>query len=59
MQTANQRKANEKFAKLQEKKMGKPEAAAVVKPKKRTTKSKISGGWLSEFATSGKRGPES
>ncbi|KAF8247455.1 hypothetical protein K440DRAFT_628657 [Wilcoxina mikolae CBS 423.85] len=44
VQTLYQRKANEKFAKQQEKKMGKPETA--IKEKKRSTKSKLSGMWL-------------
>jgi hypothetical protein len=48
VQTLYQRKANEKFAKQQEKKMGKSETA--VKEKKKSAKSKLSGIWLSRFS---------
>jgi hypothetical protein len=47
VQTLHQRKANEKFAKLQEKKMGKPESA--IKRNDRSAKAKVSGIWLSEY----------
>ncbi|KAF1824354.1 uncharacterized protein K489DRAFT_378762 [Dissoconium aciculare CBS 342.82] len=45
VQTPQQRRANEQFAKKQEKKMGKPAAPVVVK-KERPQKSPISVGWL-------------
>ncbi|OSS55194.1 hypothetical protein B5807_01753 [Epicoccum nigrum] len=44
-QTPQQRQANMRFAKAQEKKMGKPEAPVVVKPRG-PQKSPISKGWI-------------
>jgi hypothetical protein len=47
-QTPQQRQANMRFAKAQEKKMGKPEAPVVVKPRG-PQKSPISKGWIGTF----------
>ncbi|KAL1610914.1 hypothetical protein SLS59_000551 [Nothophoma quercina] len=44
-QTPQQRQANARFAKAQEKKMGKPETAQAVKPRG-PQKSPISKGWV-------------
>lgn len=48
-QTPQQRQANMRFAKAQEKKMGKPEAPVVVKPRG-PQKSPISKGWIGTYS---------
>ncbi|KAJ4983861.1 hypothetical protein SVAN01_10665 [Stagonosporopsis vannaccii] len=56
-QTPQQRQANMRFAKAQEKKMGKPEGPAIVKPRG-PQKSPISKGWISmsPFTAHGRQG---
>ncbi|CAA9962190.1 hypothetical protein P3342_001772 [Pyrenophora teres f. teres] len=45
-QTPQQRQANMRFAKAQEKKMGKPDSTAVPVKKREPQKSPISKGWI-------------